>query len=215
MGFSSAAPAKQKRIERREELQEEFEDSICRMFKNAKAGAVTPCPAWGMEDEMDIGQDMLSAKSASEIRPLSEQLGEQAGVYMLMQTLYKNNIPFKEDCLHVFNGANVFNIVYVYPDTTNPTAVVILETKGGSSQCGWRNSPLYGVRVKQGTPEYAETEADVMSGSSKTDVSEVGEAIQNCLGQNPSKVLYLGVRAPYNKKKKVIYEPEAIFFEEV
>ena len=193
-------------------MEVEFGDAIGLTFASAPSSTMVSCPAWGADpEEKKLAADISAAPSASAVRKHSESLGEQAGVYVLQKILLSENVDYDDDCLYIFNGANVFNAVYVYPDLKKPIGIIIIETKGGSSQCGSRNSAFDSTRVTQGTVEYAETEAEVMSCSSKSDVSKVGKCINKNMGKG--KIIYVGVRAPYDKGKGIAYEPEIIFIE--
>ncbi|HTF64086.1 MAG TPA: hypothetical protein VK638_15495 [Edaphobacter sp.] len=192
----------------------EFGDAISLTFASAPPSTMVSCPAWGADaEEKKLAADISKAPSASAVRKHSESLGEQAGVYILQKILLNKNVDYDDNCLHIYSGANVFNAVYAYPNLKKPIGIIIIETKGGSSQCGSRKSAFDSSRVTQGTVDYAETEAEVMSCSSKSDVSEMGECINKNMGK--SKIIYVGVRAPYDKGKGIAYEPEIIFLKEL
>ncbi|WP_224362840.1 hypothetical protein [Hyalangium versicolor] len=141
----------------------------------------------------------------------AEKLGEQGMIHKLKEELAGVGLPpYDDKCMHVFSGKNTFNGVYVYPSLEAPEFVVVLEGKGGGSQCGTRKVMKEGkvTEVKQGTSEYFDEEVEVMKaeGGHK---EKVATAIQQCQGGTPSKVVYMGVRTAY--KDMEIYRPEYIF----
>lgn len=96
------------------------------------------------------------------------------------------------------------------------TQAIVIEAKGGSSQCGSRKDPFNGGRVTQGTAEYAEVIARVMTQCTSNPARRaVGIAFNHVIGQSPSKAFYFGTRTKYDKYKGVVCDPVPIFAEEL
>lgn len=208
---STQAPAQKKRQQTRTQGQADFDNFVTVQFPAAAAATTAPCP-WGQDDEaMDFADIVSPASSTQDRRAASERMGEEAAIVVLQDTLAQNNIEYDDTNLRVFSGANTFNMVYFHPDATNPSAAIVLEAKGGSSQCGSRTDPVTGAVVRQGTSAYLQVEAAVMASSTDPDKQAAGQKLQQLLAQNNGSVLYTGVRAPYNRQKGVAYDPEIIF----
>jgi hypothetical protein len=218
------APARDKRAKTRAEALANFKDGLKKFLAMNLLGNTT-CPKaspWGTDDEAIVWQDMqdildiaASQRSAAEkqaLKELSEELGEQAALFVLHSELEKAGAEFDESRLALFSGANVFNLVYIDPNG----AIIVIEAKGGKSQCGERQNPGFPYNglpqtVKQGTPEYLKVEAQVMKCSSDPNVKAVGKLILNSLSKTPPVVRYIGVRAPYSSDGQKLYNPEMIF----
>jgi hypothetical protein len=223
--FTSAgdAPAKHTRAQTRKQALLDFNKSVAAAVAGGTLTAATPtlkCPpvaGWGTDDEKDIWTDMQAILQVTpslrtqpqktELQLLSEALGEQAGVFLLHTVLEAKKAVFDDKNLHVFGGANVFNMVYIDPNGH----IIVIENKGGNSQCGWRTDPVSKQFVQQGTIAYLKAEASVMQGSSDLLAQNVGTTILSRLGNNPPQVTYFGVRAPYKADGTAVYNPEPFF----
>lgn len=152
----------------------------------------------------------IAKQSDTQIRHQSEALGESAAIQMLREGLDKHNIPFNPNALVTFAGSGVFNVVYI-----DPPVIVVLEAKGGESQCGDRESHIYPGKVVQGSKEYLHTVADLMANSNHKDPAErakrraAGKTLLQNLNKNPPKIVYTGVRGGYSDT--AVYDPESMF----
>jgi len=143
---------------------------------------------------------------------ISERLGELGMIDRLQDELEKAGQTYDEKCLHIFSGKDTFNGVYVWPSLDTPELVVVLEGKGGTSQCGTRTveTDMGPKKLKQGTIEYLEEEVEVMK-SRGGDKEKVATAISQAMEQNPSNVIYMGVRTAYDSQAKEVFQTEVIF----
>ncbi|MBL8483165.1 MAG: hypothetical protein JNJ60_13275 [Rhodocyclaceae bacterium] len=213
MFTGNQAPAQSKRRATRAQNEDDFMDWVDAELPQAPPKAVLNCPqTWGQEEEADDVDVLLDPTSTKHEKiEASEQLGETGAIYLLQKVLYDNGVHYDDDNLRVFHGANTFNIVYSHPNVKNPTRIIVLEGKGGSSQCGSRTDPRNGKTVWQGTQKYLDAEAYVMSCSSDADKRRAGQNIAKLMQKNQGAVQYVGVRAPYNAKRGEAYDPEVIF----
>ncbi|MFH1896739.1 MAG: hypothetical protein ABH886_00605, partial [Candidatus Desantisbacteria bacterium] len=196
-------------------------------FSKADAGKCLPCdkmakkmvpeiPIWPSDKAKELLKQLDKAKTPAAKKKISEQLGNEGAKNYLEKKLGKN-IPDKD--FEVFNGRDVFNIVY---KDTKTGKVYVMEAKGGKSQLGTRLDDT-GKSVPQDSDIYFNITTNKMvnskyKGKKAKDMmaerarrQKVGEMIQTA-GKN-RKVEYIGVRTDYNKSapsKKGI-EPREIF----
>ncbi len=208
-------------------------------YKKLKPSAIQKCllrSAYGSGSEHSahlITQRVLAIKASSrtrkdkkDIKDASETIGESAAEHYLRSQLEKQDLMYNPAGLYKFSASGVFNLVYLDPvptkipdPTYKPDYVIVLEAKGGDSECQDRKASN-GTRVKQGTIEYANEIANLMAKScykkTSKDVKVVAErerrkfvgktvveAIKNQTG------VYVGVRGGYTDNE--LYKPEPIF----
>ncbi|MFH1896779.1 MAG: hypothetical protein ABH886_00820, partial [Candidatus Desantisbacteria bacterium] len=193
-------------------------------FSKADAGKCLPCdkmakkmvpeiPIWPSDKAKKLLKQLDKAKTPAAKRKISEQLGNEGAKNYLRKKLGKN-IP--DGDFKVFEGRDVFNVVYKDPKTGK---VYVMEAKGGKSQLGTRLD-VNGDPVEQGSPEYFDITAGKMAKSryngkkgisEKIRRNEIGEMIQNA--RKEENIECIGVRADYNKltPSKNPIEPKKIF----
>jgi hypothetical protein len=202
-------PAQKKTLADRTNLQAKIKGFLAKQLPKLAPGPHVKCPAFGSDqDEQDVADDILNAAKID--TKDSEELGELGAIFYLQNLLSSMKIEYDDTCLHMFSGANTFNIVYIHPDINNPTTILVIEAKGGNSGLGDRLDPTTLATVTQGTPEYLNAEAEVMKASNDPTKRAVGKAILKLMKTN--QVAYFGVKTKYDKNKGIVYEPVPIFY---
>ena len=224
---------------------QQAEDDCQQALKKFKPGPTTPvvaCPLplkWGTGTEQQDYADIEAIKNITPsvrtkaqtktLKLKSEALGEKAADHKLQEQLSTAGVPFDPQGLTTFSASGVFNKVYLYPPpgsnplpTYVPDFAVVLEAKGGESQCGDRYSSIYKKRVTQGSEDYVKTVGVLMAKSNykkkskkPKDIEErkkrqvAGLAITKLAKQSNGHLIYTGVRAGYGDKGA--FDPETIF----
>src|SRR5260370_23731054 len=138
---------------------DDFQGGI-KKFKPSSTTPVTVCPQpgqWGTGREKQAYSDIDSVQQIGfksrtradkkKLQNTSEEFGEMAVEHKLQEQLHDAGLPYDPTGVEKFSASGVFNIVYMYPPlgsnpapTYKPDYVIVLEAKGGESQCGDRKS---------------------------------------------------------------------------
>ena len=213
--FSGTEPKAQAKTQlTRTQSQKAFTTFVSTGFPAATT-TQTAC-IWGAdEDEEDPAVALMNAKPGTNVNVISEELGEAGAVFTLQDLLRKQGLEYDDDNLHVFNGANTFNMVYFDKTVSLATRAVIIEAKGGNSGLGTRQDPLTGATVKQGTPEYVDVIVNILAGHKNAKKQNVGQKLKALIANGQGDVLYVGVQTKYDKNKQIVYDPVFIFSEKM
>jgi hypothetical protein len=190
-----------------------FEKFIKANFGASPVAVVLPCAFGGDPDEQAIGDDIINSAPVSTTD--SEALGEMGAIYYLQSELGLQSVVYDDNALNIFAGAHAFNMVYFDAPPPNATRAIIIEAKGGNSQCGSRKDPLTGAKVTQGSDAYADVIIRSMSASKAPDRRKVGMELAKLQGKNPPQIAYIGVRTKYDMQKQEVYDPVPIFYQEL
>ncbi len=226
--FSGTEPGGQKKtLSARAQSAAEMDGFVGSNFSSTPPGAPVCGCAFG-STPAQVAQAAALFSGPSIPTQVSEAVGEMGALHVLKETLAARGQAFDPSLLHVFAGANSFNMVYFDAKPPNATSAIILEAKGGSSTLGSRNNIARNGRVRQGTPAYANTLIQVMSqtkakgakGDERRAVGKQLRRIQNnrkaAMAAQPgtpveSKILYAGVATKYDKSRKLVHDPVLIF----
>lgn len=202
--FTNTEPNAQKKTKKRRlNSLTEFTTFVTSKFPARKKKAVAMSCFGGDSDEQQIAQDIYSSPTVATTD--SEALGDAGGIYLLQKILEDQDLEYDDSQLHLFSGANTFNLVYIDGPLSNPKSAIVLENKGGTSQLGSRTDKATGTTVTQGTAAYFDVEVALMlRAKNHLQKNQVAAALQALRALPTAEILYAVVRTVYKKKTKTV-----------